>query len=364
MAGAAGLMMPSLALIVLFLVSAARGAPIRSDEEVLFLPSMGYRSADGMWKLEVNAWAFERERRRASLAVFRKALGLDADEMSQAEREMFTQRARPFLQDNHRGKQITILLGGQRHELGRTGANGRLADHLALAEREVQALRAASDKPGSVIRFSASLPAADLRTLVGEVHLLEAEGLSVISDIDDTIKVSHVSNRKALLRSTFIKPFEPVPGMAQVYQQWAAKAGAQFHYVSASPWQLYEPLAGFIRTNGYPAGTFHLKDFRWKDQSFFNLFGSPEDYKAGVIGPLLERFPQRRFVLVGDSGEKDPEIYARLARAHPAQVARIFIREVAGGDTNQARYQAAFAGLPPGMWTVFRTPAEIEGINP
>lgn len=80
-------------------------------------------------------------------------------------------------------------------------------------------------------------------------------------------------------------------------QTLARSNGAAFHSLSASLWQLYEPLAAFVRITGFPAGTFALKTFRWKDRSFFSLLANPEKYKAGVIEPLLTQCPERRFNL-------------------------------------------------------------------
>ncbi|MFM8471099.1 MAG: phosphatidate phosphatase App1 family protein, partial [Limisphaerales bacterium] len=195
-------------------------------------------------------------------------------------------------------------------------------------------------------------------------QLLADTGLSVISDVDDTIKVSHVRDRRALLRKTFYEPFQAVDGMAAVYRAWATN-GANFHYVSASPWQLYEPLAEFTATNGFPAGSWHLKQFRVKDGSFLALFDSPEHYKPAVIEPMLRQFPNRRFILVGDSGERDPEIYGALARKFPQQVHRIYIRDVTDEDAEAARYQTAFKDVPRERWSVFRQPSEIRnGVNP
>jgi len=111
-------------------------------------------------------------------------------------------------------------------------------------------------------------------------------------------------------------------------------------------WQLYPPLQDFIRSSRFPPGTFHLRNFRWKDESFFNLFKSPEGHKLAVIEPLLERFPKRRFILVGDSGEKDAEIYETLARKYPQQIVHIMIR---GGSFQQP---------PEAVWKEFGTGAE------
>jgi phosphatidate phosphatase APP1 len=213
------------------------------------------------------------------------------------------------------------------------------------------------------VTFELIRSSALVRPASGEVHLLDPRGVSVISDIDDTIKISQVRNRSELARNTFCRPFKAVPGMSGLYQSWRTNAGAQFHYVSASPWQLYEPLSEFIRSNAFPAGTFHMKHFRVKDETFWDLFQSPERYKPDVIAPILERFPERRFLLVGDSGEKDPEVYGALARRHRKQIVRICIRDVTG-EPEVPRYRNAFKGLPRDLWTVFKDPAELATLDP
>ncbi|HKF67791.1 MAG TPA: App1 family protein, partial [Vicinamibacterales bacterium] len=173
---------------------------------------------------------------------------------------------------------------------------------------------------------------------------------------DDTIRISHVRDRAALLRGTFVEPFRAVEGMADVYRAWSM-GGAQFHYLSATPWQLYVPIATFADTHGFPKGTFDLRDFRWRDRSFFNVFTSPDRYKMRTIEPLLRQLPRRRFVLAGDSGQNDPEVFGELARRYPRQVRRIFIRDV--GRSTAARYTVAFAGLDRKVWRVFTDPATL-----
>jgi len=103
-----------------------------------------------------------------------------------------------------------------------------------------------------------------------------------------------------------------------------------------------------------------MKSFRVKDSSFLSLMESPERYKPPVIEELLRQFPKRRFVLVGDSGEKDPEIYGALARKHPSQVIQIFIRDVTGEPPDSARYRKAFRDLPDGLWQVFQKPDGLK----
>jgi phosphatidate phosphatase APP1 len=126
--------------------------------------------------------------------------------------------------------------------------------------------------------------------------------------------------------------------------------------VSASPWQLYIPLAEFLGKAGFPAGTFHMKDFRVKDRTFLALFADPQAYKLRVITPILERFPERKFILVGDSGEKDPEIYGILARRFPRQIVAVLIRNVTGSETNWHTF------VPPELRVVFNHPNELPDI--
>jgi phosphatidate phosphatase APP1 len=202
------------------------------------------------------------------------------------------------------------------------------------------------------------LKAGDARKFTGVAMPLPTNGLSVISDLDDTIKVSEVRDHGALIRRTFLQPFEPVTGMAELYRAWATN-GAQFHYVTASPWQLHIPLVEFAGSNGFPAGSWHMKQWRLKDRTFRSLFEDPREYKVGNIAPLLWQSPGRRFVLVGDSGERDPEAYAALAREFPKQVAAIYIRDVTGESAAAERYQTNFAGLPRELWRVFEKPSEL-----
>jgi phosphatidate phosphatase APP1 len=182
----------------------------------------------------------------------------------------------------------------------------------------------------------------------------------VISDIDDTIKITEVRNRHALLRNTFLREFTSVPRMAEFYQLIARSNDAQFHYVSASPWQLHVAIVEFLEIHNFPRGTFVMKEFRWKNRTFLSLFSDPEKYKPTVIEPLLKRFPKRHFILIGDSGERDPEIYAALARQYPEQIAAVYIRDVTGESATTARYTKAFRGLPNELWQVFSNPSELK----
>jgi hypothetical protein len=344
------------ALILTTLGGSAQTSNLKSDEQVVFYPTSAWQSTDGKWwHVEIHGCVYEYESRGLALAILRKGLALGDVEMTRAQRAVFAERARLFMVDNQRGKQVVIRLGQQTHVLDRSEANGHFSTMLRLSPEEVSKLEQGT---GEHVAFEAVMSPGDTRRFGGLIRFLRPEGWAVISDIDDTIKITEVTDSSATVRNTFLEPFRPVPGMARLYSTWE-RANAGFFYVSASPWQLYLPLSEFARTNGFPAGCFQMKLFRLKDGSRSHVLEDPEQYKPGVIEAILKRFPNRRFVLVGDSGERDPEIYAAQARRHPRQVARILIRNVTQQNADAPRYRQTFRDLPRDLWEVFEDPAAV-----
>ncbi|MDH3379651.1 MAG: App1 family protein, partial [Gammaproteobacteria bacterium] len=298
-------------LLGLIMISNVLASPIKSDEEIVFFPTAARLSADGLhWIVPIHAWVFEPEDdslwRRATLSTFAAALELDE---GAADNEIFRERARWFLVDNEGSKTFALTIWKER-ALGPSGDNGHLETEVALRRRSD------GEEPDNFrLGYSAILPPGDQREFAGDALFPGSAGLSVISDIDDTIKISDVTDRKALLANTFLKPFAAPSGMADAYHR-LADAGAMFHYVSSSPWQLYPALREFMDASKFPLGSFHLKLFRIKDESFLNLFKSSRESKPPVIEALLDAYPRRMFILIGDSGEHDPEIYGDIARRH------------------------------------------------
>jgi len=327
---------------------AAEWSELKADEEVVFFSTMGSRAAAGAgWDLDIRGCVYEPEQWRSTLDLLAEALELKQIRMTPAEEARFKERARLFLVDHERDKHIVVRIGDQDFHLQESRANGQFSGQAHISDEVVK------KAGGERIAVRAVLPPADKRNFQGQVELMEPTGVTIVSDIDDTIKVTEVTNRRAMLRNTFLETFKPVPHMAEVYRGWAAEAGVRVCYLSAGPWQLFAPLSAFLQTNGFPAGALLLREFRWKDESFFNLFARPDAYKTAAIEDLLRRFPQRRFVLVGDAGERDPEIYAGLARQHPEQITRVFIRDVTGATPQSERYENLQRGLPAKRWCIF-----------
>lgn len=349
---------------LVFLFAFAAGDPpsrIHADEQVLFYPVYAYRvEGDTTWTIPFHGIVFEPElsdaQRTVAMELLRCTLGLSRQN---AASDIFKSRAHFFLVDNQRGKSVAVRLGGKVFSAGTSGANGHFSSVIRIDAAEMDRLRHTEADKAGWLGFQTVAGPGDARVFGGRVQIIGAQGRSVISDIDDTIKITQVRDRRALLANTFLRRFEPVPGMAALYRRWADQ-GAVFHYVSGSPWQLYQPLAEFRAAEGFPAGSFHLKLFRVKDSSAWAFLGPQERYKIGVIERILADFPGRQFTLVGDSGEQDPEIYGAIARKHLTQIQRILIRNVGGTGAETKRFEKAFDGVPRGRWQVFDRPEQLE----
>lgn len=156
--------------------------------------------------------------------------------------------------------------------------------------------------------------------------------IGIISDIDDTILVSEVLSKRALLRNSLTVPPEQrevVSGMATLYtrvlkENPAPESSAVF-YVSSSPRQLTDNLRRFLQANGFPRGVLQLKEI---SPGQGDSLGEHADYKLRRIKTILNAFPQTRFHFFGDDGERDPEIYAEVMTKYPSQVTGIWIRRV------------------------------------
>lgn len=161
------------------------------------------------------------------------------------------------------------------------------------------------------------------------VNLIDPEGISIISDIDDTIKDTQVTaGARIVLRNTFLREMQEVHGMSDVYNGWW-KQGAVFHYVSNSPWQLIPTLLDFFDAHKFPRGSAHL---RLHDSVLKTYFTPPDEHKMKTIREIVRDFPKRKFILVGDSGELDMEILTTIASEFPEQVVKVFIRDITSGQ--------------------------------
>lgn len=166
----------------------------------------------------------------------------------------------------------------------------------------------------------------------------------IISDIDDTLLVSHVLDKPELLKNSLAVPpadRDAVPGMAALYhrllQQNPAPDVSPVFYVSASPRQLTDNLRAFLNGHAFPRGVLRLKDIAHGEGTI--LGKNQRDYKRQALETIFLAYPQVRFALFGDDGEQDPEIYAALREKFPAQIDGIWIRRV-NPDPHRSRFPA------------------------
>ena len=171
-----------------------------------------------------------------------------------------------------------------------------------------------------------------------------AAAYGVISDIDDTIVRSHVGR---LLRMTAevvlgnAHTRAPFPGVAAFFQALhAGSAGPPnpVFYVSNGPWNLYDAFVHFLELRGIPAGPVELRDWGslWSEARGRRKHG----HKIGAIRRILATFPTLPFLLVGDSAERDPEIYRDVVREFPHRIPAVYVRDVSLDHTRDRAVQA------------------------
>lgn len=332
-----------------------------ANKVVVLFRTCGHLEADGLtWSLPIHGWVFEPQCRggvqRATLALFRRYLSYKTKSKAN---DLFQERTQAFFVGNQRGLRLQVQLNGRHYLTDKTGANGHAKGVIRIPHAELSSSLSNADAGHGWVNFDVALPHFDGKLFAGRALCLPSAGLSVISDIDDTIKHSHVRDRKELLTNTFLRHFQPIPTISKLYDNWAQQ-GAEFHYVSSSPWQMHDPLTEFLAKEGFPEGSLHLRSFSLRNSRLLSPFVFRPENKSRSIHNLLSQFPQRRFVMIGDSGERDPEIYGEAARRFPNQILRIFIRDITGHGPQGTRYMKAFRGTPVNRWRIYQHAEELE----
>lgn len=336
--------------ILMVLAQCTFASGLKSDERVIFYPTSAHLTANGKIEAHISAWVHESESRPGAKEALALWLDVDLASLTEAEKINFETRTQLFRFDSERRKQIKIKFGAaDTYKLPPTNAHGFTYKTIRISAEKIGEINNAI----RWLPFTAILPENDKRVFSGEVMLVPAQGLSVVSDIDDTIKDSQVLDTHELLLNTFVRPSKAAPGMREFYQALAgAHQGIAFHYVSGSPHQLYPVLDNFLREQGFPKGSMHLRQVKITEE-LFRKGSSSERHKHAAIRALLKQYPQRQFLLIGDSGEADPEIYADIARDYPEQVRAIYVRDVTGETASAPRYQKTFHQLPASLWQIF-----------
>jgi len=177
---------------------------------------------------------------------------------------------------------------------------------------------------------------------VGQSHIFvpHSTQYAVISDIDDTVLISHSASIWRRLREMFTKNPRSRKSFNDVVKHYQLLSTAQttagmpnpFFYVSSSEWNLYEDLSEFFKHNGFPPGIFLLNQLkRW-----FQLWKTGKTKHEGKLiraARIIDAFPKQQFILLGDNTQSDPLIYTSIAEKYPQKVFAIYIRNVREQNT-------------------------------
>ena len=161
----------------------------------------------------------------------------------------------------------------------------------------------------------------------------------VISDIDDTVLQTNVLDLLAMARNTFLMnsrtrlPFEGVAAFYQALRRGSGNSINPIYYVSSSAWNLFDMLYDFFVVRNIPLGPFFLVDMGIDATKF--IMPSHHEHKVTAVQTLLDTHPDLPFILIGDSGQKDPEIYLEIIEQNPGRILAVYIRDVRSGGHDQ-----------------------------
>ncbi len=349
-----------LSLIGLLILSAgcAPHCYLKKTEQVDFYPSYTYQQADGQWALPVTAWVHQSQPDASIQRGISRVVTLTALFPGAAEEAVnLQQRVTPFLLHGEPQKNVPIQLEGRTVKLEQSDEDGFIHQDVTLPSISADAHTA------PWLAFKTQACRDDSREFKGQAIVIAPTGTSIISDLDGLMSGSSSGPDSGGLAVT--RHLQADPAMPPVYQKWQAQ-GAVFHYFSASPWQLFGPLSNALASQGFPQGILHLKTLEINSLShsidafianMAVIFGSSITTKFPAMEMVLQRFPGRHFILVGDTRQQDQAPFAALARKYPNQIAGIYIRN--NGPDSDAAVTRTFAGISTKVWRIFRDPAEL-----
>ena len=274
--------------------------------------------------------------------------------------ERIAERLQPFA-DQIAPARSTRLQLPDNNRVEKLGPGGR----SAVSTQTIVAL--AEHKDGEAVE-SHTLPPELLPHGAMTTYYAEPEGWLIVSDIDDTVKTTMTPSPIGILQTTFVDDPKAIPGMPELYAHVKEALNPTWFYLSASPYNLYPFLRGFLHEH-YPYGPIILRDASWMDLGGFlaSLTQGTEAYKSDRMVKINQQLPKRKVLAVGDSTQSDPEAYGDVCRKFPGWIKRVFIRrvedvsEMEGTDKNTPeRFERAFRGVDKSVWTTFKDPSELR----
>ncbi|KAF3937480.1 hypothetical protein ABW19_dt0210529 [Dactylella cylindrospora] len=337
-----------------------RGPPLVTDDILLF-DAPAFTVEDGSMQGSFRAFAHVRQINTGlisgALTTAIEALGI---EIGAGAHNLF-ERTKLFLAITRVGVTLDIAVDEcNTVKVGGTSKGGLLEQRAPLG---------ACDGKFTPKDISASAPGFFVtRPFSAVLFPSPPTGFGVISDVDDTIKVSNVLDPVKAVKSLLLEDHTAVTGMPELYAKLNSELTTPaWFYLTGSPYQLYPSLREFIFRE-FPQGPMIVQNLTISDiQSVLKLITDHDNvrnYKIEQMEKIYSYYPNKKFITIGDSTQADPEAYAEIARRHPEFIQCIWVRQVQDADNSPERFATAFADVPPTKWKVFADPAELMNLDP
>jgi len=212
------------------------------------------------------------------------------------------------------GAVLEVTVGGQVHR--------RVTDRGGYLDAVVPA-----DLPPG--RHEVLLRGPDGSTALAPVHVVDPGcRYGLVSDIDDTVMITRLPRPLVAAWNAFVRSEtarEPVPGMAGLFRELVGEQDVPVVYLSTGAWNAAAAIGRFLRRHGFPAGPLLLTDWGPTNTGWFR---SGREHKRTQLARLMRELPTVRWVLVGDDGQHDPEIFAEAASRAPEHVHAVLLRQL------------------------------------
>lgn len=191
-------------------------------------------------------------------------------------------------------------------------------------------------------------------------YLVPDDGMTIISDIDDILRVTKIYEPEDGLLNTFARPFRPWMNMPDIYANWSESLpDLHFHYLTTTPEQITRNYMEFIYAT-YPLGSFDTRPLNFSDIS------ATLQIRKYLLDRIFQTFPNRKFILVADTSNSDVmRDYPQMATDYPGQVQCIFLRNTSATDSgDKFPYDTSgFKNLKQEMYMFFTVPDDLTGLD-
>lgn len=217
-------------------------------------------------------------------------------------------------------------------------------------------------QPGNVTTNIQRLNIYSNGTLTGNAtsYLVPTEGLTIISDIDDILRVTKIYDPAEGLLNSFARAFTPWMNMPEIYANWSRSIpDFHFHYLTTTPEQVTRNYMDFIYKT-YPGGSFDTRPLNFSDVS------ATLSIRKYLLDKVFETYPQRKFILVADTSNSDVmKDYPQMAKDFPGQVQCIFLRNTSSTDSSDKfpYNTSGFKDLDNSTYMFFNVPDDLKGLD-